>query len=87
MTDANAFAERFVRSIKEECLERMIFFGEDALRTAVREYLSHYHAERNHQGLSNRLIAPITTAQKTDGPVQRKSRLGGTLNYYCRDAA
>ena len=58
-----------------------------ARRTAIREYLVHYHTERNHQGLSNRLIVPITTAQKTDGPVQRKARLGGTLSYYCRDAA
>ena len=57
----NAFAERFVKSIKEECLERMIFFGEDALRTAIREYLTHYHAERNHQGLNNRLLIPTPT--------------------------
>ena len=52
----NAFAERFVRSIKEGCLERMIFFGEDALRNAVFEFVAHYHLERNHQGLGNRLI-------------------------------
>jgi len=55
-SNLNAYAERFVRSIKEDCLERMIFFWEDSLRTAVREYLAHYHAERNHQGLGNRLI-------------------------------
>ena len=83
----NAFAERFVRSIKEECLERMIFF-EDSLRTAVREYLGHYHAERNHQGLNNQLITPISSEpRKNDGPVHRKLRLGGSLNYYYRDAA
>jgi transposase InsO family protein len=52
----NAYAERFVRSIKEECLDRMIFFGEDHLRTAVREYLVHYHTERNHQGCRTRLL-------------------------------
>jgi transposase InsO family protein len=53
----NAHIERFMRSIKEECLNRMIFFGEHSLRNAAREYLAHYHAERNHQGLENRLIA------------------------------
>jgi transposase InsO family protein len=84
----NAFAERFVRSIKEECLERMIFFGENSLRTAVREYIAHYHAERNHQGLDNQLIIPIKTTAKENAPIQRKERLGGTLSYYYRaDAA
>jgi len=83
----NAFAERFVRSIKEDCLYRMIFFGEVSLRTAIREYLVHYQAERNHQRLSNQLIIPITIKQRDDGPIQRKQRLGGTLNYYYRDAA
>ena len=54
----NAHAERFVRSIKESCLERMILFGEDSLRKAVHEFVAHYHHERNHQGLANRLISP-----------------------------
>lgn len=54
----NAFAERFVRSLKTECLNRMIFFGQDSLRHAVREFMAHYHAERNHQGLENRLVRP-----------------------------
>jgi transposase InsO family protein len=54
--DLNAYAERFVRSIKDECLSRMIFFGERSLRNATREFAAHYHAERNHQGLDNRLI-------------------------------
>ena len=83
----NAYAERFVRSIKEECLERTIFSGESALRTAVREYLAHYHAERNHQGLGNRLIFPMKTESKQTGTVHRHRRLGGTLNYYYRVAA
>jgi len=65
----------------------MIFFGEDSLRTAVREYLVHYHAERNHQGLSNRLITPLESAGNASSPVQRSQRLGGTLNYYYRNAA
>jgi transposase InsO family protein len=83
----NAFAERFVKSIKEECLERMIFFGEGALRTAIREYLAHYHAERNHQGLDNRLIIPNADKWQNDGVVHRKQRLGGTLSFYHRNAA
>ena len=83
----NAHAERFVRSIKESCLERMIFFGEDALRKAVHDFVAHYHFERNHQGLGNRLIVPLTTSVETAGTVQRRQRLGGLLNYYHRPAA
>src|SRR5205814_480269 len=82
----NAYAERFVRSIKESCLERMIFFGEDALRNAVHEFVTHYHMERNHQGLGNQLIVPITTGDKV-GTVECRQRLGGLLNYYYRQAA
>src|SRR5262245_42868020 len=82
----NAHAERFVRSIKESCLERMIFFGEDALWNAVYEFVAHYLLERNHQGLRNRLIVPHTGSVKT-GAVQRRQRLGGLLNYYHREAA
>ena len=55
----NAYAERLVRTIKESCLERMIFFGETSLRKAIAEFVAHYHLERNHQGLGNRLIVPI----------------------------
>jgi len=83
----NAFAERFVRSIKEDCLNRMVFFGEGSLRTAVREYIAHYHAERNHQGLGNSLINPLPHIGKTTGSIKRTERLGGTLSYYYRDAA
>jgi transposase InsO family protein len=83
----NAYAERFVRTIKEDCLERMIFFGEDALRRAVREFIVHYHGERNHQGLQNRLIAPMEDAATKTGSVRRRKRLGGMLNYYYREAA
>src|ERR1700736_1221871 len=78
----NAYAERFVRSIKDECLNRMIFIGQASLRRAVGEYMDHYHRERNHQGLENRLIhAPAVVAAK-DGAIHHHSRLGGTLNYY-----
>ena len=82
----NAYAERFVRSIKDECLNRMIFVGQASLRRAVTEYVDHYHAERNHQGLANRLIVPTAT-QANDGAVHRRARLGGTLNFYYRQAA
>ncbi len=83
----NAWIERFMRSIKAECLDRMIFFGEDSLRRAVREYLVHYHAERNHQGLDNAIIAPLPSPAKAVGRVRCRERLGGMLRYYHREAA
>jgi transposase InsO family protein len=83
----NAYAERFVRSIKESCLERLIFFGENSLRNAIREFVGHYHLERNHQGLGNRLIVPMETTAEATGAVARRQRLGGLLNYYYRKAA
>lgn len=83
----NAHAERFVRTIKESCLERMILFGEGSLRKAIREFVSHYHCERNHQGLDNRLIIPDERHFGNKGAIQRRERLGGMLNYYYRDAA
>jgi transposase InsO family protein len=83
----NAYAERFVRSIKEDCLDRIIFFGEDHLRLAVREYLAHYHTERNHQGLKNRRIHPAKSPTNRNGQIERSQRLGGTLSYYFRNAA
>lgn len=82
----NAFAERFVRSIKVECLSRMIFFGASPLRHAISEYMEHYHSERNHQGIGNRLLRPA--AAYAGGPlVKRRARLGGMLSYYYRQAA
>jgi len=82
----NAYAERFVRSIKEECLEQMILFGEDALRNSIREFLDHFHRERNHQGLGNRLIIPINATVNSKGRIERRKRLGGLMNYYYRAA-
>jgi putative transposase len=82
----NAFAERFVRSIKEECLSRMIFFGQAPLQHAIRQFMAHYHTERNHQGLENRLLQPVSTAL-LHHPIQRRQRLGGILSYYHRAAA
>jgi len=82
----NSYAERFVRSIKESCLERMILFGEDALRIAIREFVAHYHGERNHQGIGNLLILPELGFADRTGPVRCRSRLCGMLNYYDRAA-
>ena len=79
--------ERFIRSLKEECLEKMILFGEKSLRNAVREYCLHYHRERNHQGLENRLIEPGEEVGSATGKVSCRERLGGMLRYYFRDAA
>jgi putative transposase len=82
----NAFAERFVRSIKSECLNRMIFFGQDSLQHAITHFMAHYHTERNHQGLGNRLLQPGPIIAPSQ-PVRRRQRLGGMLNYYHRAAA
>lgn len=83
----NANAERFVRTIKESCLDRMIFFSESGLRHAIHEFVSHYHLERNHQGLGNQLIVPPSPSTSANGEIRRRQRLGGTLNYYYREAA
>ena len=83
----NAYAERFVRSIKDECLEKMIFVGQASLRRAIGEYMAHYHEERNHQGLGNRLIRPEPRRATNTALIQRRPRLGGMLNYYYRAAA
>ena len=65
----------------------MILFGEESLRTAISNFIAHYHAERNHQGLANRLISSDAGHLGKAGPVQRRQRLGGMLNYYYRTAA
>src|SRR5437867_919077 len=83
----NAHLERFWRSLREECLGRMIFFGASALRRAVGEFVIHYHAERNHQGLFNRIIEPSDQVGRETGQIQCRQRLGGMLRYYYRAAA
>jgi len=83
----NAFAERFVLSIKNECLNRMIFFGERSLRKATTEFADHYHRERNHQGLDNQLIEPACRETLTSNTIECGSRLGGILRFYHRGAA
>ena len=80
-------AERFVRSIKEECLSRMTLLGERHLRRALREYGRHYHTERNHQGLGNELTIRSGTTAAVMGPVKCHERLGGLLRHYYREAA
>ena len=83
----NAYAERFVGSIKSECLNRLIFFGEASLRRSLRHYVSHYHEARNHQGIGNSLIAANDAHSGLAGSVARQERLGDILSYYYRTAA
>ena len=84
--DLNPHAERFVRSIKSECLAKMIFFGERQLQRAVEQFVVHYHGERNHQGLGNQLIQPEESVGKAEGEIRCSERLGGLLRYYYRAA-
>jgi transposase InsO family protein len=83
--NCNAHAEHFIRSIKTECLDRVVPLGERHPRHLIREFVDHYHTERNHQRIGNELIErPL---QRPDGPVRRRWRVGGVLNYYYRSAA
>ena len=83
----NAYIERFMRSLKSESLDRMIFFGEKSLRRAVTAYLKHYHTERNHQGLENRLIDADANVGCVADKIKCRERLGGMLKYYYREVA
>ena len=83
----NSYAERFVRSIKEECLSRVVQLSERHLNLLVREYVEHYHRERNHQGLGNELMNGAPKSANAEGKVRRRKRVGGLLNYYYREAA
>ncbi|MCU1281419.1 MAG: hypothetical protein JWM53_4965 [bacterium] len=83
----NAYAERFVLSIKSECLNKLVLLGEQHLRRAVSEFVEHYHLERNHQGLDNRLLTAPSSPSNDTAPMVRRKRLGGILNYYYRSAA
>ncbi len=82
----NAYVERFHSSIKSECLNRMVFFGERSLRRAVNKYLIHDHAERNHQSLETAII-DSDDVQAVVGRIKCRERLGGMLKHYDRDAA
>jgi putative transposase len=83
----NAYAERWVRSVKEECLSKVILFGERSLRQALSNYVDHFHAERNHQGKGNVLLFPRENDRQREGPVRCRERLGGLLRYYHQEAA
>ena len=83
----NSYAERWVRSVKEACLSKVILFGERSLRRALSEYVEHFHAERNHQGKGNVLLFPCDTGIRREGPLQCRERLGGLLRYYHQEAA
>ena len=84
----HAYAERWVRSVKDEALSRLILFGEASLQHALHEYVEHYHHERHHQGKGNvRLFPAVSQAPDCEGPIQCRERLGGLLKYYVREAA
>jgi len=84
--DLNSYLERYMRSLKSEALDRMIFFGEGSLRSALKSYVLHYHSERNHQGLDNRLIDSGPEVGSIAGKIECRVRLGGLLRYYHRAA-
>jgi hypothetical protein len=84
----NAYAERWVRSVREECLSRLTLFGEASLWHALQESVEHYHHERNHQGKGNLLLFPTSRAdERRTGPIYCRERLGGLLRYYKCKAA
>ncbi|OGV48751.1 MAG: hypothetical protein A2X49_04040 [Lentisphaerae bacterium GWF2_52_8] len=83
----NSFSERFVLSLKSECLDKFIPIGEMSLRRAVKNYLEHYHSERNHQGIRNCIPFPEGELGLREGKIKTRTRLGGLLKYYYRDQA
>jgi putative transposase len=88
--NCSPYAERFVETIRHECLNHFVFLGERHLRYVVKEFMAHYHAERFHQGLGGQLIkkeAGTANDNGASGRVVCRSRLGGILNFYLREAA
>jgi hypothetical protein len=85
--DCNPHAERFVETIKYECLNHFVFFGERRLRYVIKEFVAHYHRERFHQGLDGQLVQKPVNVGRTSGKVVCRSWLGGMLNFYHREAA
>jgi hypothetical protein len=84
----NSYAERWIGSLRSKCLCRIIPLGEKHLKQAIASHVGHYHLERNHQGLGNRLIEPIAAnINAGKGRIRRRQRVGGLLNYYFRAAA
>ena len=82
----NAFAERWVRSVKAECLSKLILFGESSLQRPLTEFVAHYHSERNHQGKGNSLLFPAPALKTRRRDVRCRQRLGALLRYYSRAA-
>ena len=88
--NCNPHAERFVRTVRSECLDHFVIFGERHLRHLIRQFIEHYLSERYHQGIGSQLIRPTMLPSNDNGgagSIKRRSRLGGLLNYYHRDAA
>ena len=88
--NCNPYAERFVRTVRSECLDHFLIFGERHLRHLLGEFCAHYHGERFHQGLNGQLVRPPAAASNDNGTpdaIQCRSRLGGLLNFYHRQAA
>jgi hypothetical protein len=84
----NAFAERWVRSAKQECFSKLILFGEDSLKRALTEFVEHFHGERNHQGKDNLLLFPVADQSKgVATSIRSRERLGGLLSFYHGAAA
>ena len=84
----NAFSERWVCSLRQECLSKLILLGEASLRRALTEYIEHHHFERNHQGKGNILLFPSPNVPPSpkSRTVRYRDRLGGVLKFYSRIA-
>jgi putative transposase len=88
--NCNPHAERFVKTVRTECLDQFVIFGERHLRHLIKEFLGHYMTERHHQGIGSQIIRPKAAPSNDNAALSaigRRSRLGGLLNYYCREAA
>ena len=88
--NCNPHAERFAKTVRTECLDHFVIFGERHLRLLLREFMEHYIAERYHQGTGSQIIRPKALASNDNvlpGAIACRSRLGGLLNYYHREAA
>jgi len=88
--NCSPYAERFVRTVRTECLDHFVIFGEGHLRLLLREFIARYLTERFHQGLGGQLIVPRQVSENDNsaaGVIRCRSRLGGLLKYYGREAA
>ena len=88
--NCNPHAERFVKTVRTECLDHFVIFGQRHLRHLLKEFMGHYLSERYHQGIGSQIIRPMASPGNDNAPlgaIRCRSRLGGALNYYCRTAA